>query len=137
MERKKKHSTRLLFSSSTQAERLRVGLLCPVKEGNAFWGSVVDAMQAAAIDLNIELIVGCSRHGSLATKRAGDILLHSSPPVDYLITGYWASVSKHHLADANSNGIKAFVINSRITQGDQAEVGRPRDKLKNWIGLIF
>lgn len=125
----------LLFSSVTQAERLRVGMLCPAPpEENPFWGSVVNVMNAVAQDLDIELIVNCSRFGSLATKRAGNDLVHADPPIDYLVTGYWASVSKHHLAMANANAIKTFVINSSIIQEEQTELGDPRGKLKNWIG---
>jgi ABC-type sugar transport system substrate-binding protein len=124
----------LLFGSATHAQRLRVGFLCPEPEDDPFWGLMVHVMQAVAKDLDIELIVNCTRLGSLATKRAGNALLQANPPLDYFITGYWGSITRHHLAMANSNAIKTFVINSRVLEEDQAEVGSPRGRLKNWLG---
>ncbi|MBN1378937.1 MAG: ABC transporter substrate-binding protein [Gammaproteobacteria bacterium] len=125
----------LFFNSATQADVLRVGFLCPKPPGQGFWGQVIQVMQAAAADLEIELRVKCDESGSsFGNKRAGERLLNSEPKLDFLLTGYWAAVTKYHLAIAQERGIKVFVFNADIRDDEQNEVGGPRGKYDNWIG---
>ena len=124
----------VICSFNAYAEKIRMGFLCPEPEDDPFWGPVVNVMRAAAKDLDVELIVNCSRRGSLATKRAGMSLLNTEPPLDYFITGYWPTVTKYHLELANERGIQTFAINANVREEDKADIGKPRGRFKNWIG---
>ncbi|MBN1378935.1 MAG: ABC transporter substrate-binding protein [Gammaproteobacteria bacterium] len=121
--------------SCASAAPLRVGFLCPKPPGQGFWSQVIQVMQAAAEDLDIKLQVRCDESGStFGTKRVGDQLLKSEPKLDYLLTGYWAAVTKYHLALAKERGIKVFIFNADIKDVEEEEIGEPRGKYENWIG---
>ncbi|MBN1378934.1 MAG: ABC transporter substrate-binding protein [Gammaproteobacteria bacterium] len=121
--------------SSACAEPLRVGFLCPKSPEQGFWSQVIQVMQVVAEDLDIELQVKCGVSSSaLGAKQIGIQLLESEPKLDYFLTGYWASVTKYHLAFAKERGIKVFIFNADIRDVEKDEMGKPREKYNNWIG---
>jgi ABC-type sugar transport system substrate-binding protein len=126
----------LPLSLSAQAEeRLRVGFLCPATEDHPFWGLVVRVMQAAADDLDIELIVKYDiTRSTYTTKRLGNFLLNTDPPLDYMLTKYWSAVTEYHLKLAETRGTKVLIFNSGIPADDRKTVGHPRGRYANWIG---
>jgi ABC-type sugar transport system substrate-binding protein len=60
--------------------------------------------------------------------------LKTEPKLDYLITGYWVSSTKHHLKLARELGIKVFIINADIRDTEKEDIGKPRGKYHTWIG---
>lgn len=130
----------LLFlpvSTSAQAapERLRIGFLCPAAEDHPFWGLIARVMQAAAVDLDIELIVKYDiTRSTYTTKRLGNFMLNADPPLDYMLTKYWSSVTEYHLKLAEARGTKVLIFNSGIPAEDQKILGHPRGRYANWIG---
>ncbi|MBN1377684.1 MAG: ABC transporter substrate-binding protein [Gammaproteobacteria bacterium] len=116
-------------------EPLRFGFLCPRPPEQAFWSQVITVMQAAAEDLGVELKIICDASGSpLNRRRIGDELLNSEPKLDYFLTGYWTTITKHHMALAKQRGIKVFIFNADIDDSEAEEMGEPRGKYDNWIG---
>lgn len=120
----------------TQSQKLRVGFLCEAPADNPFWKSVVQVMQAAANDLNIDLVVEYDpTHSTFTTKKLGTHLINSEPKLDYLLTKYLLSVTATHIQQAQQRGIKVFVFNSDVPESEYETVGRlPRQKYDNWIG---
>ncbi|MBN1379154.1 MAG: ABC transporter substrate-binding protein [Gammaproteobacteria bacterium] len=126
-------NTSLVFAES---ERLRVGFLCSAPPGHPFWGPVVQAMQAVANDLDIELIVKYDEtRSTYVTKRLGNHLISKGPKLDYFLTKYWSSVTDSHIQQAKERGTKVFVFNSDILREDYPTVGRrPREMHAHFIG---
>lgn len=85
-------------------------------------------------DLNVNLTIVHSKGNTYSFKKDGLNLVESMTPGQYLITGYFTGSTIKYLQRANERGIKVFVINAGIPEEDQPLVGRPREKLKNWIG---
>jgi ABC-type sugar transport system substrate-binding protein len=123
-------------SISVQAEPIRVGFLCQAPEGDPFWELVVEAMEAAAADLNIDLEVKYIQIRETYTfKRLGSHFLKQEPKLDYLITKYVRLVTAEHIQEAQKFGTEVFVINSDVPEPEQTVVGSlPREKYPNWIG---
>lgn len=119
-----------------QSQKLRVGFLCAAPPDHPFWGQVIQVMQAAADDLNIELVIKYDlSRSSYATKKIGSNLIASDPKLDFLLTRYWDSVTATHIDQAQRRGIKVFVFNSDVPEDEYETVGRfPRQKYANWIG---
>lgn len=121
--------------AQTEPERLRIGFLCPAAEDHPFWGLVARVMQAAADDLDIELIVKYDiTRSTYTTKRLGNFLLNTDPPLDYMLTKYWSAVTEYHLKLAEERGTKIFIFNSDIYGDEHKMIGRPRGRYANWIG---
>lgn len=114
----------------------RAGFVAPTDRSDPFFSQVVDVMQAAAEDLNIELKVDYSSRGvSLYAKRAGLKLISSYKP-DYFLTGYWPGGAKFHLKEAEAREIKSFVFNSPTQVEDDFLVREPRKELSHWVGQM-
>ncbi|HEX7028814.1 MAG TPA: ABC transporter substrate-binding protein [Gammaproteobacteria bacterium] len=128
----------LIISATAAAEpaKLRIGFICAAGPDHPFWGQVAQVMQAAANDLDIDLIVKYDlSRSSYASKKAGIQLLGSDPKLDYMLTPYWGSVTPAHLEYAQQHGIKVFAFNSDVPEAEYEEVGQfPRQKYANWIG---
>lgn len=122
--------------AGAQSEKLRVGFLSAAPPDHPFWGQVVEVMQAAADDLNIELIIKYDpTRSTYATKRLGSQLIESGEKLDYMLTKYQFSVTATHIEQAQKRGTKVFVFNSDVPESDYGIVGRlPRQKYDNWIG---
>jgi ABC-type sugar transport system substrate-binding protein len=119
-----------------QSENLRVGFISAAPPDHPFWGQVVQVMQAAADDLDINLVVKYDpSRSTYATKRLGNKLIDSDPALDYLLTKYWVGVTDNHIERAQDRGTKVFVFNSDVPEADYEAVGSmPRAKYDNWIG---
>lgn len=117
-------------------DKPRVGFLCSAPLDHPFWGQVIRVMQAAADDLDVELVVKCDpARSTYATKRLGSKLIDSEPRIDYLLTKYWPSVTDLHMQQAKERGIKVFIFNSDIGEKSRETTGStPRKKVENWIG---
>ena len=125
-----------LTGVSAQEEKLRVGFICAATADHPFWGQVIQVMQAAANDLNIDLIIKYDpTRSTYATKKIGSQLINSEPKLDYLLTKYWLGVTATHIEQARQRGIKVFIFNSDVPESEYEATGRfPRQKYTNWIG---
>ncbi|MBN1378865.1 MAG: ABC transporter substrate-binding protein [Gammaproteobacteria bacterium] len=121
---------------AAESERLRVGFICEAGPDHPFWRAVVDVMQAAADDLNIDLVVQYDpTRSTITTKKLGERLINSEPKLDYLLTKYQLSVTAKHINQSQDRGIKVFVFNSDVPESEYETTGRyPRQKFDNWIG---
>lgn len=113
-----------------------VTFFSPNPPGNPFWDKVADFMRAVAEDLDVELKVFYSKGNTYSYKKDGLELVESLPSGHYLITGYFTGSTTKYIQRANERGIKVFVINAGVPEEDQSTVGKPREKLENWIGHI-
>lgn len=129
----------LLFLSSggAWAEPLfKVGFVVPSDRDDPFFSQVYKAMQAAASDLNIELVVEfAGRSMPMYARRHGYKMMKSHKP-NYFVTGNWPGAAKYHLQEAEELGIKTFVINSPMGADTGSATGDPRDKLSGWLGQM-
>ncbi len=129
----------LIFAGSMPiaAEQIRVVFLSQDPPGNAFWDNVVEFMQAVADDLNINLEVHIGKTvatGTYMMKKNGLKLLRGPAFPDYFVTGYWPGATNKLIEAADKNRVNFFVINTPISDQDQAIVGKPRENYRHWIG---
>ena len=125
-----------LTGVSAQEEKLRVGFWKARHLVSRMVGQVVRVMQAAANDLNIDLIIKYDpSRSTYTTKKLGSQLIASEPKLDYLLTKYWLGVTATHMEQARQRGIKVFVFNSDVPESEYEATGEfPRQKYANWIG---
>jgi ABC-type sugar transport system substrate-binding protein len=102
-----------------------------------FWLSVSAFMLAAAADLNMDLeILYCDRNHIKMKRLAKEVVSRKNPP-DYLVVVNEKLSAGPIVMDADSAGVKVFVMLNRF-EGDQYQkMGQPRHKYKNWIGSLI
>lgn len=114
----------------------KAGFVAPAEPGDPFFGQVIDVMQAAANDLNIELKVGYSgRNMSMYAKKRGLKLIKTYKP-DYFLTGFWQGGAKYHLSGAEAEGVETFVINAPAVRDDDFSTVAPRTGIRSWLGQM-
>lgn len=124
-------------TAGTPEEPIRVVLLNP--GGNHwFWKLVIDFMQAAAEDLNMQLEVITSDWDHLLTiQQAKEVVARENPP-HYIITGNEKSNAGEIIRIADQAGVKIFLFsNGFVDPEDQKKYGRPREKFLHWIGELI
>lgn len=127
----------LLFAGAASARpSLQVGFLSGGNSDNEFWGKMARFAEAAADDLDIELIVKFSPQTTYTIKRQGLNLLKALDDNAYFITAYYQTVTPDLLKAAEKRGIRTFIINTAILDEDRDTVGIPREQYKHWIGHI-
>ena len=119
------------------AEPIRVVLLNP--GGNHwFWKMMIDHMQAAAEDLDMQLeVVTSDRDHFLTVQQAKEVVSRKNPP-DYIITGNEKSNAGEIIRVSDEAGVKIFLFNNGFVRPKDIEAyGRPREKYKHWIGEMI
>lgn len=112
----------------------KVGFVMPSEPDDPFFSELKTAMEAAARDLNIELIIEHSgRNMPVYARKYGRRLMQTHKP-HYFLTGGWSGGAKYHLYEAEKLDIETFVINAPVG-GNLAEVA-PRKDLPNWLGQM-
>lgn len=110
-------------------------LFVPDLQGTSwFWEQTVKIMRAAAEDLNVDLTVAYSHSNSYSLKKDGLKALNGRDKANFFLTGYWPASTQFHLQRAEELGIRSFIFNSGVTAEERAEMRRPREKYKFWIG---
>ncbi len=127
----------IIFPLSASAEQIRVVLLNP--GGNHwFWKMVIDFMQAAAEDLDMNLEVVTSHRNHLLTVRQAEEVVSRRNPPDYIVTGNEKSNAGKVIEAADRAGVKIFLFsNGFVNPKDIKKYGRPREKYKHWIGEMI
>lgn len=124
-----------LYAQASEYVPPKVFFFNPNPPGNTFWDMVSNFMRAVAEDLNVELTVVHSKGNPYSYKKDGLELVESLSEGDYLVTAYFSdSSSIKYIQRANEKGIKVFIINTGVPDDEQQILGKPREKLKNWIG---
>jgi ABC-type sugar transport system substrate-binding protein len=116
----------------------KVTFLAPNPESaQMFWTQSIGIMEAVAEDLQIDLTVIYSKPGSYYQKKDGLEILDSRPPPDYFLTIYMLEATRHHLKLAEQAGVFSFIFNAGVIPEDKKEIGRPREKYRQWIGQMI
>jgi ABC-type sugar transport system substrate-binding protein len=115
--------------------KIRVGFINPTGSPE-FWQLVSSTMQAAAVELGIDLdIRHTQRSYDKAIALARDFL-GERPPPDYLIAtndlGAGGAIIK--LADAAN--VPIILLDNDLDQKEWAEYGEPRTKYRHWLGSL-
>lgn len=124
----------LLFSPVVLA--MSVTFINPGKSDEKFWVSVSRFMQVAADDLGITLeVLYAERDSTLMITHANQVIARANKP-DYLVTVNEKQVAGEMLKLAADTGIKVFLINNTLSPEQQQALGKPRERLTNWIGSL-
>ncbi|MFT7560842.1 MAG: ABC-type sugar transport system substrate-binding protein [Flavobacteriales bacterium] len=114
--------------------KLKVVLM--MSEDFEFWRSAQNFALEVAHDLDIELTVqpAGNRFESLRSLKA---LVKSGNKPDFLIFPYPLGTGNKMLDIVEAAGINTFLYNSDISLIDRAELGRPRENYRYWLGHMF
>lgn len=124
----------LFAATAVGAEsRIEVGFLAPDNEQNEFWGGMGRFAKAVAEDLNIELRIVYPSQGETFEKD-GRALVEGLSEDAFFITLYEDERSHRLLQAADARNIRSILINTDVLEKDREHVGRPRQKLRHWIG---
>jgi len=136
----KKLLTALVFiitSMFASAEPIRVVLLNP-GGSHWFWKMMINHMQAAAEDLDMQLEVITSNWEHYLTVRQAKEVVNRKNPPDYIITGNEKSNAGNIIKLADGAGVKVFLFSNGFVYAKDVEAyGRPRGKYKYWIGEMI
>lgn len=122
---------------SISAKPVEVVLLNP--GGNHwFWKMVINFMQAAADDLDMELEVITSDWDHFLTVEQVQKVVKRKHPPDYIVTGNEKSNAGKIIKIADQAGVKIFLFsNDFVADRDFELYGQPREKYKHWIGKLI
>ena len=127
----------LIPSISSGEQTYKIALFAQRSEGDAFWGLIEKFMQAACNDLGMELTIYYA-HDSRPKMEANVEKAVSGPnKVDALIFPNHKTVAPELIEIANKAQVPAILINSGITEANQAKTGLPREKFPYWIGQLL
>lgn len=127
----------VFFTTWASAKPIQVVLLNP-GGSHWFWQMIIEFMQAAAEDLDMELeVITSDRDHFLTVQQAQEVVSRIKPP-DYIITGNEKSNAGKIIKLADQAGVKVFLFNNGFVKPkDIKTYGRPREKYKHWIGEII
>jgi ABC-type sugar transport system substrate-binding protein len=118
---------------SAAESRIEVGFLAPDNEQSEFWGGMGRFAKAIAEDLNIDLRIVYPSQGETFEKE-GRALIDGLNEDAYFITLYEDERSHRLLQAADARNVRSILINTDVLEKDRERVGRPRQKLRHWIG---
>jgi ABC-type sugar transport system substrate-binding protein len=99
-----------------------------------FWRMFFGFMQAAADDLGLNLRIIPSDNNFLVLKNTRATLAKEVP--DYAVYAYQAKTTVDMLPLLERMGVKSIICNTQPVEGEQEEVGRPRERYAQWIGQV-
>ncbi|MEZ7197615.1 ABC transporter substrate-binding protein [Pseudodesulfovibrio karagichevae] len=100
-----------------------------------FWRLFCGFMQAAADNLGVELRIVSSDNRYQVLDNARAALAEEVP--DYVIHTYQAKTTVDMLPLFERAGVKSIICNTQPVESEREEVGLPRGKYTQWLGLIF
>lgn len=126
----------LSASSVFAAHKIKVTFVSPNPPGTGYWQHYDKAMHSAANALNIDLTI---IHSQDLDRFA---YLDAIEKVDINNTEYVIALLKTNVADIllnkfESTSVKVFTSNLEVPEKHKSQVGKPRDKYKNWIGHVI
>ena len=127
----------LLTQTISHAERIRVTMLVPGSAQHLFWGSVVSFAQAAANDLDIELVAEFANENTYSIRKKAFEVIEQIDSSDYMIAVYIDSVTDEVVLKALQKNIRLVLLNADIPPSARSSIGLPRDKFENFIAHIM
>src|SRR5690606_27857063 len=64
-------------------------------------------------------------------------LIARRPETDYLIFIFQAHLGEHLMKLTEAARLFSFAINTNVPEGEQGEIGLPRQKFRYWLGHMF
>lgn len=126
-----------LQSGSNLAFGLNMAFINPGKSAEPYWMLATEAMQQAAVSLNIDLEILTAERDYLAQIRLVETLAQrpaDSRP-DYLIVAAEKATLLGQLQAAEQGGIPVFLAFNAVT-GNREQVGYPRQRFAHWLGSL-
>lgn len=101
-----------------------------------FWLSVSAFMQAAAVDLDIDLeIIYAERNHVLMREQAQAVAARATPP-DVVIVVNEKLAAAEMVKTLDKAGIKVFILLNTFVDDQIGEMGRPRQKFPGYLGSL-
>ena len=99
-----------------------------------FWRQFCGFMQAAAVNLGVDLRVVSSENRYVILDNVRAALAEEVP--DYAVYAYQAKTTVDMLPLFERMGVKSIICNTQPVERERKEVGRPREIYTQWIGQI-
>lgn len=123
-----------LLAASAQAAS--VLFLNPGTVREAFWVNYSQFMQAAAMDLGMNLrILYSDRKGEITLKQAREALQGASRP-DYLVFVNEQNIAPQILRLAQGSGVKLFMVNNALSPDQMSRLVSQPEKYPHWLGSL-
>ncbi len=123
----------LSYFGLAQASPPSVLFLNPGDQDDAFFGLMESFMQAAADDLGMNLeVIYCHRDHYEMMEKGQEVLNRQVLP-DYLILINEKNAGIELLEKVSKAGVKVVLINEGLQQSDKDRLGRPGERLSNWL----
>ncbi|MDR7378376.1 ABC-type sugar transport system substrate-binding protein [Rhodoferax ferrireducens] len=120
------------------AHAVTVAFINPGKSNEAYWVAATQAMQVAARSLDWQLEVQYAERDHLRVLDLARSMV-ARPPAqrpDYVILSNDNATGAELLRLFDGSGIKCFMAFSRLSAADEAQLGGPRQRHKDWIGSL-
>jgi ABC-type sugar transport system substrate-binding protein len=116
----------------------RVAFINPGKSDEAYWAAATQAMQAAARSLGQTLEVFYAEREHLRVFAFARDLVARPPEQrpEYVVFSNDYGTAPELLRVFDGSGIKVFMAFSRPQGEAEQQVGRPRERFKDWIGAL-
>lgn len=124
-----------LTAMPSYAEGFKALLLNRNAQSDTFWHNLSSFAQAAAKDLRIDLEVFYANQNDQALLDKFRAAAASPTPPQYVIL-HKTDVAMDILREANTKGIKTFVINGGFSEQEMQTLGKPREKVAHWLGQM-
>lgn len=125
------------FAGAASAARLNVTFVNPGRSDEYFWVSVSEVMRAAAAQLDIALEVRYAERDRDRMVVLGQEAVARPVPPDYLVAVNEEGFAVDILRRAEQRGVKTFLVLNSLTPEQAAEIGKPGERYRHWIGSIL
>ncbi|MCX7278130.1 MAG: ABC transporter substrate-binding protein [Burkholderiales bacterium] len=120
------------------AGAMSVAFLNPGKSDEAYWVAAAQAMQVAATSLGLQLEVQFAERDQLRVLELARALvvrpLANRP--DYVVFSNDSGTGAELLRVFDGSGIRCFMAFSRLSAVEEAQLGGPRQRFKQWLGSL-
>jgi len=114
----------------------KVVFISPGHSGHGFWKAVTDTMNAAAEQLGFQLEVHhADRQWVTMVHKAENVIARPDKP-DFLILVNEYQQGARLLALAEKADIPTIMLLNSLTPDQRVIYGKPRERLKNWLGSL-
>jgi ABC-type sugar transport system substrate-binding protein len=120
------------------AGAMSVAFLNPGKSNEAYWMAATQFMQLAATSLGVQLEVQYAERDHLRVLDLARAMVQR-PQVqrpDYVVFSNESGTGAELLRLFDGSGIKCFMAFSRLSSSEEAQMGGPRQRFKNWVGSL-
>lgn len=125
-----------LACAQAWAAPIRASFVNPGRSDEYFWVAVTAVMQAAAAQLDIALEVRYAERDRDRMVALGREVTERPDPPGYLIAVNEEGFAVDMLRRADARGIKTLLLLNSLTPEQATQLGRPGERLRNWIGAV-